>query len=160
MAKRCKEVSSLALQSCPSDDQQFATVFRLALRIDLLPFIKTQHYNHASPLSFQIFLCKQARISYFGNLIFARGCNLKYTPFLLLGWGPLVTRMNHAIILPKTGWAYFKLQAHTSARLKCYGSTISMRDLLPEDTVETRSINRFKAGLDKSTRDNGPSEDN
>lgn len=159
MAKRCREVSSLALWGCPSDDQHFATAFRPALGIDLSPFIKPQHHNHASPLSFQIFVCKQARISYFGNLLFARGCNLKYTPLLLLGWGPLVRRMNHSIALPKTGWACFKLPAHTSARLKRYRATISMRDLLPKDTVETRSINGFKAGLDRSVQDNGPSEE-
>lgn len=67
--------------------------------------------------------------------------------------------MNHSIALPKTGWACFKLPAHTSARLKRYRATISMRDLLPKDTVETRSINGFKAGLDRSVQDNGPSED-
>lgn len=34
-----------------------------------------------------------------------------------------------------------------------------MQDLLPEDTVEAKSINRFKEGLDKSIQDKGPSVD-
>lgn len=37
--------------------------------------------------------------------------------------------------------------------------TISMQDLLPEDIVEAKSINRFKVGLDKSMQDKGPSVD-
>jgi len=37
--------------------------------------------------------------------------------------------------------------------------TISMRDLLPEDTVEAKSTNRFNVGLDKSMQDKGPSVD-
>lgn len=36
---------------------------------------------------------------------------------------------------------------------------ISMQDLLPEDIVEAKSINRFKVGLDKSMQDKGPSVD-
>lgn len=105
-----REVLSSALYNFPLWRPTLtAKVFRPSLVIELSWFIKCQHYNCVHTLSFYAFLCKQVRISYCHTLLLAQGCNSKYGQFLLLDSGPLVTRMNHAIILPKTGWTYFKL---------------------------------------------------
>lgn len=92
------------------------------------------------------------------HFIICSGLKSKYASFHLLGSGPPVIKMD-AIIFPKQAGPTLSsryIPLHSSSIIPY---TISMWDLLPEDIVEVKSINRFKVELDESMQDKGPSVD-
>lgn len=67
--------------------------------------------------------------------------------------------MNQAIILPKEPGPTLHCKHIPLPSSNPAPYTISMQAFLPSGTVETKSITGFKAGLDKSMQDKGPSVD-